>query len=391
VNWRVLGAGAALALLAGVFVTNAASKMPDFEVYWRAGTRALAAEPLYRTEDEHFQLKYLPAFAILAIPAALLPLTVAKAIWFLLSAALIAVLLGLSLALLPTRHRPAWMLIVTTLVAMAKFYGHELVLGQVNLLFATVVVVAAQCAWPGHGRPGIARSPSLDAGYGGATSAGLLLALAIVIKPYAVIFVPWLAAQKAGRALTAALAGTVAALLLPVPVYGLAGTASLHRDWWRTVTESTAPNLLNADNVSLAGMYAKWLGPNALTTWLVLGTSVLLLAAAAVVFALRRRIAEPVGLELALLLTLIPLLSPQGWDYVFLLSTPAVMYLVNYDRLLPMAVRLSSWGALAIIAFSLYDVMGRRAYAAFMAMSAITVCYLVVVVALVTLRLRRAA
>ena len=151
-NWRVLGAGAALALLAGVFVTNAASKMPDFEVYWRAGTRALAAEPLYRTEDEHFQLKYLPAFAILAIPAALLPLTVAKAIWFLLSAALIAVLLSLSLALLPTRHRPAWMLIAMTLVAMAKFSGHELVLGQVNLLCATVVVVAAQCAWPVNSR-----------------------------------------------------------------------------------------------------------------------------------------------------------------------------------------------------------------------------------------------
>ena len=93
------------------------------------------------------------------------------------------------------------------------------------------------------------------------------------------------------------LAGTVAALLRPVPVYGFTGTASLHRDWWRTVTESTAPNLLNADNVSLAGMYAKWLGPTALATWLVLGTSVLLLAAAVVVFGLRRRIAEPVGLE----------------------------------------------------------------------------------------------
>ena len=53
--------------------------MPDFEVYWRAGVRALAAEPLYREEDAHFRLKYLPAFAVLCIPAGLLPLTASKA------------------------------------------------------------------------------------------------------------------------------------------------------------------------------------------------------------------------------------------------------------------------------------------------------------------------
>ena len=75
--------------------------MPDFEVYWRAGARALAAEPLYREEDGHYQFKYLPAFAMLAIPAALLPLPVAKGIWFTISTALVAVVLAASLTLLP--------------------------------------------------------------------------------------------------------------------------------------------------------------------------------------------------------------------------------------------------------------------------------------------------
>ena len=77
-----IAAAAVLAALVALFAYKVAAKMPDFEVYWRAGGRALAAEPLYREEDEHFQLKYLPAFAVLAIPAALLPLPVAKAIWF---------------------------------------------------------------------------------------------------------------------------------------------------------------------------------------------------------------------------------------------------------------------------------------------------------------------
>ena len=47
--------------------------------------------------------------------------------------------------------------------------------------------------------------------------------------------------------------------------------------------------------------------------------------------------------------------------------------------------------ALATIAFSIYDVMGARAYAAFMRLSIITVCYLVVIGALTTLRARRVA
>jgi hypothetical protein len=257
---------------------------------------------------------------------------------------------------------------------MAKFYGHELVLGQVNLLLATVALAAVHLL--GRGRPALA---------------GLLVALAVVIKPYAVIFVPWLGAQRAVGALGAALAGLIGALLLPVVAYGVQGTLALHAAWWRTVTQSTAPNLLNADNVSLAGMFAKWLGPGEPAAWLAVVTSMALLGAAAVVVIMRRRVPAPAGLEAALLLTLIPLLSPQGWDYVFLLSTPAVLYLVNYERSLPAPVRVMTWAALAVVAFTLYDVIGRRAYAVFMALSVISVCYVVLVGALVTLRVRRIA
>jgi hypothetical protein len=112
---------------------------------------------------------------------------------------------------------------------------------------------------------------------------------------------------------------------------------------------------------------------------------------AAIVFLKRRPIDRPEGLEAALLLTLIPLLSPQGWDYVFLIATPAVVYLVNYDRDLPVVLRVAAWVALAIVAFTLYDVIGRRWYGRFMAWSAISVCYLVVIAALATLRARRVA
>ena len=72
----------ALLILALFFAGKVSRKMPDLEVYWTAAVRARSAEPLYRVEDEHYQFKYLPAFAVLAIPAGGVPLPVAKRAWY---------------------------------------------------------------------------------------------------------------------------------------------------------------------------------------------------------------------------------------------------------------------------------------------------------------------
>ena len=100
---RVLLVVLAVVSLVALFTTRVSHKMPDFEVYWTAGSRALAAEPLYREDDGHYQFKYLPAFAVIAAPMALAPLPAAKAAWFAASALLMMALLGLSLKAMPRR------------------------------------------------------------------------------------------------------------------------------------------------------------------------------------------------------------------------------------------------------------------------------------------------
>lgn len=350
------------------------SRMADFEVYWTAAVRARGAEPLYRAEDGHYQFKYLPAFAVLTAPAGLVPLPAAKGMWFHASVVLLLTLIALSIGALPDRRKPEWLLAVVVVIAMGKFYGHELVLGQVNLLFAVIALLAIHAM-------------SLER----ERTAGVLLSLAVVVKPYAVIFGPWLAARRRVTAIAAFVAGLVASVALPMGLYGVRDTIALHADWWRTVTDSTAPNLTNADNVSIAGMYAKWLGGNALVQPLVMITGLALLAAAALVFIRRGGVPRPHVLEGALLLTLVPLLSPQGWDYVFLVATPAIVIIANYEACLPRTIRIAAAAAVLVAGLSLYDVMGRALYARFMALSIVTVCYLIVVAALVTLRLRHVA
>jgi hypothetical protein len=371
---RVLLVVLAVVSLVALFTTRVAHKMPDFEVYWTAGARALAAAPLYREDDGHYQFKYLPAFAVIAAPMALAPLPAAKAAWFAASALLMMALLGLSLKAMPPLRRPAALLLVLTFLAMAKFYAHELVLGQVNLLFG--VLVALAIVWLRAGRE---------------AAAGLLFALAVVVKPYAVIFLPWLATQRDRRACATMTAALVVLLLLPAARYGWAGNLRLLGEWWHTVAATTAPNLTNPDNVSLGAMFAKWLGPDSSAKALAAAVGVLLVALTGVVVAGRGSLPVPEPLEASMLLFLIPLLSPQGWDYVFLIGTPGVMLLLNDGASLPRGLRVTAFAAIAIVGLTVYDLVGRDVYSAFMQLSVITLCAVVEVAALAALRFKRAA
>jgi len=371
---RLVAACALLAAALGAFVLRVSRDMHDSEVPWTAARRAAAAEPLYRAGDEHYQFKYLPAFAVLAIPLGVMPLAVAKGVWFVGSVALLVGLMTLSVRLLPEQRKPTTLLVVSTIVVLAKFYARELDMGQVNLPFAMTVTGAL-----------LAMKTKRD------LLAATLIVLSIAIKPYGALLLPVVVARRQRVGIVAAAIGCLLLLLLPVPLYGWSGTVDLHESWWETVTETTAPNLLNPDNVSLASLYAKWLGMTFLSTILAAASALVLLAAVMMVFLRRRSIPFPEGLEGSLLLLLIPLLSPQGWDYVLLIATPAIVYLANYLDTLPGPLRVITVIAGLTIGLSLFDIMGRAAYAAFMGAGIISVCALVLVAALTTLRLKAVA
>src|SRR5262245_60939024 len=257
---RLVAAGALLAAAIGGFMLRVSRDMRDFEVPWTSGVRASLAAPLYRAEDEHYQFKYMPAFAVLAIPLGLVPLPVAKGVWFVGSVALLLALMSLSVRLLPEQRKPTAWLVVAALVVLAKFYARELDLGQVNLIFAVAATGAFVAMKEGHD-----------------LVAALLLVLTIAIKPYGVLLLPALLVRRHHAATVASGVGVLLLFALPMPLYGWSGTIDLHESWWKTVTETTAPNLLNPDNVSLASMYAKWLGIGPLSATLAAASGLVLM------------------------------------------------------------------------------------------------------------------
>jgi hypothetical protein len=347
-------------------------EMVDFGVYRTAAARVIAAEPLYRADDGHYQFKYLPAFAMAVAPLAWTDHETAKVVWFAMSVGLLSALVRWSVRALPLRRRTERLLIWLAVVFMAKFYAHELLLGQTNILLGTLLVAALLAVQ--------IDLPRL---------AGVLIGLAAFVKPYAIVLLPWLLVSHGAAAAGASAIVIAAGLAVPAVIYGWAGNLTLLGEWYRTVTTSTTPNLVGADNISLAAMWAKWIGVSRLATALATISSGMAVALAGAVWARRRQVESPDYLEYALLMLLIPLLSPQGWDYVLLLGTPAIVILVDRWSETGRGWQAASGIALALMSFSIFDLMGRANYARFMAWSIVTLAACGVVASVAHLRWRR--
>ena len=175
---------------------------------------------------------------------------------------------------------------------------------------------------------------------------------------------------------------------IPTFFYGIEGNLALLRQWAVTLSQSTPTLLTNNDNVSVVAFFTKWLGDPAralVPTGLVLGLLALLTL---VVIALGRGPGSAV-LEGALILTLIPLVSPLGWDYTFLMSLLAVVLVVNHFQAFPWPTRALLAANFTLIALAIYDVMGRQAYATYMQWSVTTLNFIGVIAALAYLRLKQ--
>jgi hypothetical protein len=133
-------------------------------------------------------------------------------------------------------------------------------------------------------------------------------------------------------------------------------------------------------------MWAKWVGIGQTARALATISAGAALALVAIVWVRRRQIADPDYLEVALLLLLIPLLSPQGWDYVLLLATPAVVCLLDRWSEVSRRWRLATALSLALMGLTIFDLMGRTLYAQFMALSLVSVAAMAAAVALWHLR-----
>jgi hypothetical protein len=363
---------ALVVLATTVYVVRVDNMMVDYVVYDRAADRALDAEELYRPQDGHYQYKYFPLFAFAMLPLAAFGRETGEVLWFVLSIALVVLFVRWTVAALPSPRHTQRALTWLAVLLVGRFYVREVALGQTNALLGVLLVAALIAAQRGRVR-----------------TAGALVGAAVFVKPYALIFVPWLLVAHGVRATAACGVVLVAGLLLPALQYGWTRNLELLAGWWRTVTTTTEPNLFIPENVSIATMWARWVGAGSTATLLTGVTLALLAALIAFVMLRRRGVDEPNYLEFGLLMLVIPLASPQGWDYVLMLGTPVVLLLVDRMRDLAVPWRLIGWAAVLVVSFTIFDLVGRTIYTTFMAISMITIGALVQAAVLARMRWQR--
>jgi hypothetical protein len=192
--------------LVGLGISATFRAQGDFNVYYRAGHRVLLGHAIYPPDDSD-RFLYAPIFAIGFAPLALLPRHLAQFVFFLVNAfSLIELILGAGVILFGReRQLPAALIVVPVLLSF-RFVDNNFDHGQINLPTLALIVWAIAYADESH-----------DA------RAGLMLAAAILIKPFAVLAAIHLAIRKHFLTLGWAVVAGVALLIVPIVIFGPRG------------------------------------------------------------------------------------------------------------------------------------------------------------------------
>ncbi|MGA7873526.1 MAG: glycosyltransferase family 87 protein [Candidatus Binatus sp.] len=199
--WLALGA-----YLVGLGVSATLRSQGDFNVYYRAGHRVLHGRAIYPPGDSD-RFLYAPVFAIGFAPLAALPHHLAQLVFFAVNAfSLIEFISGSGVILFGReRQLPAALLVVPVLLSF-RFIDNNIEHGQINLPTLALLVWAI-----------IYADESRDAW------AGLMLAAAILIKPFGLLAALHLALRRRFAALGWAVASGVALMVVPIVIFGPRG------------------------------------------------------------------------------------------------------------------------------------------------------------------------
>ena len=303
-------AGTALALYALVLL-QAGFQHQDLDAYLAAGRDTLSGHPLYAVFLQHpfpdptLRPAYIypPIFAILVSPLALLPQSVAGALWLLLN----QLCLAASLLIVIRWLRPSPLAIAMVIAATVTFYPLwvDAVQGQANLPLLLLVTL---------GVAGVIRGESRFA---------IAIGAAAALKLTPAILLIWLALDRRLKPAAWMLAGFGALTLI--------GALLRFRDtlvFFTQVVPSLAPGTAVYANQSLAGFLERILTANPYTTpWLAIPWThlvVVLLAIGLIGIWFWRTREQTALIRVAAFLPLAPLLSSVSWPHHLVILLPVI-------------------------------------------------------------------
>ncbi len=329
--------------------------LSDFEVYYKAAARILQGQNLYRIKaDDFYIFKYSPVSAVFFIPFALLPFGIAKVAYWLLYSFIMLACIYLALRLV-SRFRPIEkpsrvnnLVILTGLILMVHFL-RELHLGQVTFILLLLYLLA--CRYLLAGKPGMV---------------GLLISVSLFIKPFGLIFLPYLLYKRKWKELAYIMVYFGLLCMLPLLFYrSLEMTLSQYGAWFHEVLvelgnkqEFSMP--ANQTIFSVIARYA-FLGGllNTPMLFMAFQSFVLIILAGLMIFLMQKgkRISFREIPEWSFLMGLIPLLAFSG-ENSFCLFLPAIVLILFMYPDLPLPVKIMAIAGFLLLGGNMHDLWG---------------------------------
>jgi hypothetical protein len=183
--------------------------LADFEVYYKAAERIINSENLYRIEkDGYYIFKYSPTSAIFFIPFLIFSFSIAKYIyWFFIT---LTIILSFKLCIKLNKYYNSInitftnqnLILIPAIFILAIHYLRELHLGQVNQLLCLIFILMSYF-FINNNKLGFSSC----------------LAISIFIKPFTLIFIPYLIFKKKYKELLFFILFTFILFLLPFIFY----------------------------------------------------------------------------------------------------------------------------------------------------------------------------
>ena len=325
--------------------------LSDFEVYYKAAQRISHGENLYQhSEDGHYIFKYSPTSALLFIPFTIFSFSIAKYIYWCLLTALIITgfylcIKNINPGLFTLQNKkPVNKVVLLATLILAVHFLRELHLGQVNYLLLFIYIFALH---------------SLNKGKWKLFS--VLLGMSIFIKPFAMIFIPYLLIQKKYRALMLFIFSILVFAILPKLFYSsMEITINQYQLWFQElqIELSHKQGLLADANHTVFSVVARYTPIRfILTNNIISGIYQLCLLAFIAFFVFyfvkilprhntKREEKQLITADFSLLIALVPLLAFTSENAFIYVQILIFVILLHFQNLLPYEKVLSIIGFL---------------------------------------------
>ena len=334
-------------------VINDKFDLVDFEVYFRTAARMLEGAEIYRIEsDGHFVYKYAPTAALYFLPFVILGFGLAKYVFWILVTLALAWGLHTLIGFLKKgeSNRQVNFIIIGSILAVVPHIHLEWHLGQVNLLLMVLYIALIKYSKKNQQH-----------------WLGILLGGSLFVKPFGLVFLPYLVVKKQFKALFYMIGAVLILGLLPLLLYPSWGElVGLYNSWMVELQiELAAKQDLVADaNHTIFSVLARYTpiqylitNPTAqklyqLTILGLIGISFLLY------MAWGKKVPQAFVGELALLSAWIPLLAFTSQN-AFIYTLPLIVVVLFQYKQLPLWGKILAVIGCFLLGINMHDIVGK--------------------------------